>query len=151
QGATLNQNSDISIGTSKNFIIAGTCNTGSFGITMNGGQMAIAGGTLNNGGNISMADGTCQVCTGDGSFAGANGWCLNSGQTGTINCNGGTIVFNRSLASALRVGFLNSRGDAIFTNSAKASFTGAFSGAPPNKGTVELKGNGVLSFDETSF
>ncbi len=149
-GAQVKLSSALTLGTLKVLIIAGTFLSGTNSITMNGGSLVVPGGNFNSRSNIDMKDGVCQVCQGNGSYSFSTQWCASSGDTGIINFNNATIQFNRSLASAIRVGALNSKGKMFLTNESSIYFTGPNTGPSPNRGTVELTGNGTLSFDEYS-
>lgn len=144
--------SPMTLGSSRPLVVAGTLTAGTNRISLNGGQLAVSGGLLNSSAKIDMKDGVCQVCQGNGTFAFAtNNWCASTGDTGIFNFKNDTLQFNRSVASALKIGALNSKGKLILTEQAIVAFTGPSSGPAPNRGNIELTGNGTLSFDESSF
>ncbi|MFM9911090.1 MAG: hypothetical protein ACKVOW_17245, partial [Chitinophagaceae bacterium] len=149
-GAGLKLNSPLTLGSLRALVIAGTFVAGTNPITLNSGILAVSGGLFNSSGKINMKDGQCQVCQGMGNFSGSNGWCSTSGDTGVINFSSDTLLFNRSLASSLKIGSNNSKGKLFLTNQAMVAFTGSLSGPFPNRGSIELTGNGTLSFDENS-
>lgn len=150
-GTTIKLNSALTMGNLRPLIIAGMFNAAGNAITMNGGTLAVPGGWFMSSSKIDMKDGVCQVCQGNGSFSFSTGWCSNSGDTGVINFSYDTIQFNRSVASALKIGDLNSKGKLFLTNNAVIAFTGPTTGPFPNRGAIELSGNGTLSFDENSL
>ena len=118
---------------------------------MGGGTLAVSGGRFNSSSKVDMKDGSCQVCQGNGTFSFMTNWCATTGDTGIINFSTDTILFNRSLASSLKIGNMNSKGKLFLTNQAIIAFSGPATGPFPNRGSMELTGNGTLSFDETSF
>lgn len=150
-GAKIKLSSPLILGSLRALVIAGTLNAGTNAITMNSGPLAVSGGFFRSSSKIDMKDGVCQVCQGNGSFSFTNAWCATTGDTGIIEFNTDTILFNRSLASALRVGAFNSKGKLFLSNNARVAFTGTQSGPFPNRGSIELTGNGTLSFDENSL
>lgn len=149
-GAQVKLSTAISLGSLRVLIIAGTLLSGTNNITMNGGALVVPGGNFNSRSNIDMKDGVCQVCQGNGSYSFSTQWCATTGDTGVINFNNATVQFNRSVASAVRVGALNSKGKIFMSNESSIYFTGPNTGPSPNRGTVELTGNGTLSMDEYS-
>ena len=149
-GAQVKLSTALSLGSLRVLIIAGTLLSGTNNITMNGGALVVPGGNLNSRSNIDMKDGVCQVCQGNGTYSFSTQWCATSGDTGIINFNNATVQFNRSVASAVRIGALNSKGKLFMTNESSVFFTGPNTGPSPNRGTVELTGNGTLSLDEYS-
>ncbi len=149
-GAMIKLSGPISLGSLRALVVAGTLNAGINSITMNGGPLAVSGGLFNSSSKIDMKDGVCQVCQGNGTFSLSTGWCATTGDTGIINYSTDTILFNRSLASAMRIGAMNSKGKLFLSNQAVIAFKGTLSGPAPNRGTIELTGNGTLSFDEFS-
>jgi hypothetical protein len=150
-GASMKLNSALNFGTARSLIVAGAFNAGSNPISLNSGTLAVPGGTLSSNATINMKDGVCQVCQGNGTFSFSTGWCATTGDTGVINFSTESIIFNKSLAAAMKVGDFGSKGKLFLTNGARISFTGPASGPAPNRGSFELAGNGTLSFDETSF
>ena len=110
-GARVKLNSPLVLGTLRALVVAGTLQAGTNAITMNGGSIVVPGGYFRSSNKINMKDGVCQVCQGNGSFSFANGWCAATGDTGVIEYNTDTILFNQSLASALRIGAQNSKGE----------------------------------------
>lgn len=150
-GTMIKLSSSLSIGTGKPFVIAGMLNAGTNPITMGGGILAVSGGLFNSNAKIDMKDGFCQVCQGNGTFSIANGWCATTGDTGIINFSTDTILFNRSLASSIKIGSLNSKGKLFLLNQAVLSFNGPLTGPSPNRGSIELTGNGTFGFDENSI
>ena len=149
-GAMIKLSGPISLGSLRALVVAGSLNAGINSITMNGGSLAVSGGFFSSSSKIDMKDGICQVCQGNGTFSFSTGWCATSGDTGIINYSTDTILFNRSLASAMRIGAMNSKGKLLLSNQAVIAFKGPLSGPPPNRGTIELTGNGTLNFDEFS-
>ena len=150
KGASLKVTSAVNMGNLRSFVIAGTCNVGINPINMNSGQLVVSGGQLNSNGKIDMKDGTCQVCRGDGTFLGLTNYCAPTGDTGIFNFSVDTILFNKSLGSLLLIGATNSPGKLFLSRDAVVSFTGPLSGDIPNRGGVQLAGNGTLGFDEQS-
>lgn len=150
KGAMLKLNAALGLGTLRPLIIAGTMIAGVYPINMNGGELVVSGGYFTSSAKINMKDGYCQSCQGTGTYSFSTNWCATTGDTGIIQFDSDTILFNRSLASSLKIGALNSRGKMFFSNSANIAFTGTSSGPAPNRGSVELIGNGTLSFDEFS-
>lgn len=149
-GTTIKLNSALTMGNLRPLIVAGSLNAGGNSITMNGGTLAVPGGWFMSSSKIDMKDGVCQVCQGNGNFSFTTGWCSNSGDTGIINFSSDTILFNRSVAAALKIGDLNSKGKLFLANNAVIAFSGPITGPFPNRGAIELNGNGTLSFDENS-
>lgn len=150
KGSFLKLNSALSFGTNKAFIVAGTVVAGINPITMGGGSLVVSGGAFNSSAKVDMKDGTCQVCQGNGAFSVSTNWCAATGDTGVINFSVDTILFNRSVASILRIGALNSKGKLLVSNNGVISFSGALTGPPQNRGNIDLTGNSFFSLDENS-
>lgn len=150
KGAFMKLNSALTLGTNKSFIVAGTVVAGINPIIMGGGSLVVSGGVFNSSAKVDMKDGTCQVCQGNGSFNVSTNWCATSGDTGIINFSVDTILFNRSVASNLRIGATGSKGKLLVTNNGVISFSGTISGPPQNRGTIDLTGNSFFSLDENS-
>ena len=150
-GTMIKLNSTLSLGNVRPLVVAGTLNAGVNPITLNGGVLAVSGGKFSSNAKVNMKDGSCQVCQGNGSFSfSPMGWCATTGDTGIINFSTDTMLFNRSLASSVKIGAMNSKGKFFLTNQAVISFTGPLTGPFPNRGSIELTGNGTFSFDEYS-
>lgn len=150
-GAMIKLASPLTIGTGKALVVSGMLNAGTNAIKLGGGILAVSGGILNSNAKIDLQDGFCQICQGNGTFSIGNNWCSTTGDTGVINFTTDTILFNRSLASAIKIGALNSKGKLFLSNSAVLGFLGPQTGPAPNRGSIELTGNGTLSFDENSI
>lgn len=150
KGAMLKLNSTLGLGSLRPLVVAGTLAAGVYPINMGGGEFVVSGGYFTSSSKISMQDGYCQSCQGNGTFSFSTNWCATTGDTGIIQFDTDTILFNRSLASSLKIGALNSKGKMFFSNSATIAFTGTATGPAPNRGNVELTGNGTLSLDEFS-
>ena len=151
KGSFLKLNSTLTLGTNKAFVVAGTVVAGINPINMGGGNLVVSGGVFNSSAKVDMKDGTCQVCQGNGTFNVSTSWCAATGDTGIINFSVDTILFNRSVASSLRIGATGSKGKLLLTNNAVISFSGALTGPPQNRGTIDLTGNSFFSFDENSM
>ena len=151
-GTMIKLNSTLSLGSVRPLVVAGTLNAGVNPITLNGGVLAVPGGRFSSNAKVDMKDGSCQVCQGNGSFSFSSmGWCATTGDTGIITFSTDTILFNRSLASSLKIGAMNSKGKLFLTNQGMIAFSGPLTGPAPNRGNIELTGNGTLSFDEFSL
>ena len=150
KGASMKITSAINMGNQRYFVVAGTCNVGINPINMDGGPLVVSGGQLNSSGNVDMKAGTCQVCRGDGTFNVLTNYCATTGDTGQFNFSTDTIFFNRSVGSLLLIGATNSPGKLILSNEAVISFTGPITGPSPNRGGVQLAGQGTIAFDEVS-
>lgn len=151
KGAFLKLNSGINFGTGKPFIVAGSVVAGVYPINMNGGNLVVSGGIFSSSSKVDMKDGTCQVCQGNGTFNISTGWCAASGDTGVINFGSDTLFFNRSVASSLKIGSINSKGKFLLSNQGVVSFSGPVSGPSPNRGNIELIGNSTFGMDENSL
>ncbi len=150
KGSFMKLNSTLAFGTNKSFIVAGTVVAGINPINMGGGSLVVSGGVFNSSAKVDMKDGTCQVCQGNGTFNVSSNWCATTGDTGIINFSVDTILFNRSVASNLRIGATGSKGKLLVTNNGVISFTGTLTGPPQNRGTIDLTGNSFFSLDENS-
>ncbi len=151
-GTMIKLNSTLSLGSFRPLVVAGVLNAGINPITINGGVLAVSGGSFSSNAKVDMKDGSCQVCQGNGTFSFSSmGWCATTGDTGIINFSIDTMLFNRSLASSVKIGAMNSKGKLFLTNQAVIAFSGPSTGPSPNRGSIDLTGNGTLSFDEFSL
>ena len=151
KGASMKITSAVNMGNQRAFVVAGTCNVGINPINMDGGQLVVSGGQLNSSGKVDMKAGTCQVCRGEGTFNVLTNYCAATGDTGQFNFSTDTIFFNKSNGSLLLIGATNSPGKLFLSNEAVISFTGPLAGPAPNRGGVQLAGQGTLALDEISI
>lgn len=130
----------------KSFVVAGSCQAGAFSIN-SGGSLTVTG-VLNSNGLINMNANNCTVCRGNASYI-SGSWCntLGVGSIGQLQLNAASLVFNQSASSQLYAGIANSKGEVYATNGTVINFNGAGVAG----GELAINGNGVLSFDETSY
>jgi hypothetical protein len=130
----------------KSFVVAGSCQAGNYSIN-SGGSLTVTG-ALSSNGLITMNANNCTVCRGNASYIGGS-WCNTTGigSIGQLQLNAASLIFNQSASSQLYAGIANSKGEVYATNGTVINFNGAGVAS----GELAINGNGVLSFDETSY
>jgi hypothetical protein len=140
------------LGQTSSLVIVGELSVGTNPLNLDYALLYVAGGTLNSSSDIVLNNGTCRVCTGNGTFSGPMQWCGTAGSTGVLNLDGGLILYNRGSAeSSFYVGEVGSPGQVYLTNGARVSFTNEEPINFPGSGTVQMDDeNSVFSLDAPS-